>query len=145
MIMEEPERALANMHRLRALGVGLALDDFGTGYSSLAYLLRLPADELKIDKSFVAGLDTDAGSRTIVRSTIELAHDLGMTVVAEGVESRPVWETLKDLGCDVGQGYYFSRPLAPEKLLELLRGRAIPLHLLDPAGAPSDGVRAPVP
>jgi diguanylate cyclase (GGDEF)-like protein len=116
VIMADLDTALTNMRRLRDLGVGLAVDDFGTGYSSLAYLARLPLSELKIDKSFVFELDRDVGNATIVRSTIELAHKLGMQVVAEGVETAAVWERLKRLGCDLGQGYYFGRPAPAEEL-----------------------------
>jgi len=115
-IMDDPEGAIENMARLRELGVGISVDDFGTGYSSLAYLLKLPANELKIDKSFITDLDHDKGSMTIVRSTIDLAHALGMTVVAEGVETPDAWRRLVACGCDVGQGYYFSRPIAPESI-----------------------------
>jgi diguanylate cyclase (GGDEF)-like protein/PAS domain S-box-containing protein len=121
VIMENPERSLETMFRLRELGVGISVDDFGTGYSSLAYLTRLPVNELKIDKSFVMSIDTDNGSATIVQSTIDLAHKLGMRVVAEGVESEPIWGRLKGLGCDIGQGYHFSRPVSPEALLDLVR------------------------
>jgi EAL domain-containing protein (putative c-di-GMP-specific phosphodiesterase class I) len=117
VIMEDPERALRIVTRLRELGVGISVDDFGTGYSSLGYLMRLPARELKIDKSFVMQMETDPGSATIVHSTIDLAHNLGLKVVAEGVESESIWRVLKELGCDMGQGYHFSRPLPAEKLL----------------------------
>jgi diguanylate cyclase (GGDEF)-like protein/PAS domain S-box-containing protein len=121
VIMDDPERALVNMHRLRELGVGISVDDFGTGYSSLAYLMQLPANELKIDKSFVMRLDSEDGTATIVRSTIELAHNLGMQVVAEGVESAEVWSVLKELGCDIGQGYFFSRPVKAREMFELMQ------------------------
>ena len=93
------------------MGVRLAIDDFGTGYSSLAYLKRLPVDELKIDKSFVIGLVRDPDDAAIVRATIDLAHHMGLTVTAEGVEDRNVLETLRRFGCDHAQGMYVSRPL----------------------------------
>ncbi len=112
------------MHRLRALGVKLSIDDFGTGYSSLTYLAQLPANELKIDRSFVIGLDGDPGRETIVLSTIELAHNLGLRVVAEGVETQAAWELLRRAGCDIGQGYYFGRPVDAGELAALVAGRA---------------------
>jgi EAL domain-containing protein (putative c-di-GMP-specific phosphodiesterase class I) len=122
-IMEDPERALEVMIELYTLGIGLAIDDFGTGYSSLGYLKRLPASELKIDKSFVTEMDRNRDDATIVRSIIDLAHNLGVHVVAEGVETEPVWDELRRLGCDFGQGYLFSRPLAPDRFVEWLRGK----------------------
>ena len=101
-----------------AAGVGLHLDDFGTGYSSLAALQQFPVDALKIDRSFVASL-TD-GSDVIVRSTIALAHSLGMQVIAEGIENPVQLRRLRTLGCEYGQGYLFSRPLPPDAIRELL-------------------------
>ncbi|MDB5800345.1 MAG: diguanylate cyclase/phosphodiesterase [Rhodocyclales bacterium] len=110
-IMDDPVHALASLTRLNAMGVRLSIDDFGTGYSSLAYLKKLPVQELKIDRSFVMNLDADAGDEVIVRSTIELAHNMGLNVVAEGVENARVLQQLTDLGCNEAQGYFFSRPL----------------------------------
>jgi EAL domain-containing protein (putative c-di-GMP-specific phosphodiesterase class I) len=110
-LMADAARAMEVLSRLREMGVGISIDDFGTGYSSLAYLKRLPVDELKIDKSFVANMATDENDAAIVRSTIGLAHDLGLTVVAEGIEDQATWDLLAELGCDVGQGYYVSRPM----------------------------------
>jgi len=110
-LMADAARAMEVLSRLREMGVGISIDDFGTGYSSLAYLKRLPVDELKIDKSFVANMASDENDAAIVRSTIGLAHDLGLTVVAEGIEDPATWDLLADLGCDVGQGYYISRPM----------------------------------
>ncbi len=109
-LMADPARALAVLHRLRVLGLKVAIDDFGTGYSSLAYLKRLPVDVLKIDKSFILQLATDPSDLAIVRSVIELGHNLGLTVVAEGVEDAASWRRLTELGCDTVQGYYFGRP-----------------------------------
>jgi len=136
VVMDDPDRSLANMLRLHELGVGISVDDFGTGYSSLAYLMKLPAQELKIDKSFVIHMDEDSGSATIVHSTIELAHSLGLKVVAEGVESQSIWDELKKLGCDRGQGYLFSPPIPADELLELVRGcpRFTPVGLVTPDG-----------
>jgi EAL domain-containing protein (putative c-di-GMP-specific phosphodiesterase class I) len=98
------------------LGIRLSIDDFGTGYSSLAYLKRMPVDEIKIDKSFVMGMFDHKDDETIVRSTIDLGHNMGLKVVAEGVETEEMLMRLKDLRCDLAQGYHLSRPLPPEKL-----------------------------
>jgi diguanylate cyclase (GGDEF)-like protein len=119
-LMAEPARARTTLRRLRALGLRSAIDDFGTGYSSLSYLKRLPIDELKIDKSFVRQMARDAKDAAIVRSTVRLSHDLGLTVVAEGVENAATWELLGNLGCDVGQGYYLTRPLPAAELARWL-------------------------
>ncbi|HJV95968.1 MAG TPA: GGDEF domain-containing protein, partial [Albitalea sp.] len=110
-IMDDPLRAQATLDRLSALGFKLSIDDFGTGYSSLAYLKRLPVDELKIDKSFVLGMKTDLDDAQIVRSTIDLAHNLGLSVVAEGVECDAVWDMLRELNCDHAQGFHMGRPM----------------------------------
>ena len=115
-IMDEPQRAEAALNALRAAGYKLSIDDFGTGYSSLAYLKRLPVDELKIDKSFVMAMERDEDDAKIVRSTIDLAHNLGLTVVAEGVENAAVMARLAALDCDEGQGYHMSRPLPASEM-----------------------------
>jgi diguanylate cyclase (GGDEF)-like protein len=115
-IMDDPVRAQLTLERLHAMGVELSIDDFGTGYSSLAYLKRLPVDELKIDKSFVLNMEHDVGDTKIVRSTIDLGHNMGLRVVAEGIESEAVWRLLAALGCDQGQGYFMSRPIPGEQL-----------------------------
>ena len=119
--MEDPEFALRVLHELRALGVPLHIDDFGTGYSSLSYLQKLPVDCIKIDQSFVRNLPSSKDSLLIVRSTIDLAHDLGRKVVAEGVETRQHWEQLAALGCDMAQGYYIARPMPSEAFQGWLR------------------------
>jgi diguanylate cyclase (GGDEF)-like protein len=116
-IMEDPAHALASLQALHDMGVQLSIDDFGTGYSSLAYLKKLPVQELKIDRSFVMNLDRDADDLNIVRSTIDMAHHMGLRVVAEGVETESVAGRLRSLGCDDAQGYLFSRPLAAEDFL----------------------------
>lgn len=121
--MYEPVRVMEVVRRLHAMGLALAIDDFGTGYSSLAYLKRLPISELKIDRSFVAEMLQDDSDAMIVKSTIDLAHDLGLTVVAEGVETLEVQQALKVSGCDAIQGYYLSRPLPAAALVEWLRTR----------------------
>ncbi len=110
-IMADPIRAAGVVDALHELGVGLAIDDFGTGYSSLSYLKRLPVSEIKIDKSFVMSMGDDDNDAVIVRSTVDLGQNLGLRVVAEGVETLEVWDELKLLGCDIAQGYFLSRPL----------------------------------
>lgn len=115
--MEDPDRAMRTLRDLDALGIELSIDDFGTGFSSLAYLKKLPVDELKIDRGFVKQMLDDAGDFTIVRSTIELAHNLGLRVVAEGVEDAAVFDALAGIGCDVVQGYFLSKP-APAEILD---------------------------
>ncbi|WP_455234668.1 EAL domain-containing protein [Thiogranum longum] len=111
-IISDAEHALFIVEQIAAMGINLAIDDFGTGYSSLAYLKHLPAYELKIDKSFVIDMHANDSDTTIVRSTIELAHNLSMRVVAEGVETEQAWRTLQRLGCDVAQGYWIARPMS---------------------------------
>ncbi|MYM28480.1 EAL domain-containing protein [Duganella sp. CY15W] len=119
-IMDDPVRAQHTLERLSAMGVDLSIDDFGTGYSSLAYLKRLPVNELKIDKSFVLNMENDEGDTKIVRSTIDLGHNMGLRVVAEGIESEAVWRLLAALGCDQGQGYFMSRPIPADQLFSWL-------------------------
>jgi diguanylate cyclase (GGDEF)-like protein len=127
-IMDDPIRAQQTLERLHAMGVDLSIDDFGTGYSSLAYLKRLPVDELKIDKSFVLNMEHDIGDTKIVRSTIDLGHNMGLRVVAEGIESEAVWRLLAALGCDQGQGYFMSRPIPGDKLVEWIRNWVPPVR-----------------
>jgi len=109
--------------QLKACGVHLAIDDFGTGYSSLAHLKRLPVDEIKIDKSFVMSMTEDDDDAVIVRSTIELGHNMGLSVVAEGVESGRALDMLKQFHCDMAQGFLISRPLPPDELEQWLWDR----------------------
>lgn len=120
--MEDPAYAQKVLDRLAALGLRLAIDDYGTGYSSLSYIMKLPVQELKIDRSFISKMVLNADSSTIVRSTIELGHSLGMKVIAEGVEDIEGWNLLRSLGCDDAQGYYMSPPLPPEKLVDWMHG-----------------------
>jgi EAL domain-containing protein (putative c-di-GMP-specific phosphodiesterase class I) len=117
MVMQNPAEGLAILERLAALGIRLSVDDFGTGYSSLGYLKRLPVSEIKIDRSFVMNMDQDESDRAIVRSTIDLARHLDLTVVAEGVESSAVLTELRDFGCSSAQGFHISPPLEPDALL----------------------------
>jgi diguanylate cyclase (GGDEF)-like protein len=120
-IMADPGTARAALTRLDALGLRLSVDDFGIGHSSLAYLRDLPVDELKIDRSFVMEMESSNPSAVIVRSTVELAHNLGLEVTAEGVESPGAYRALKALGCDLAQGYFISRPLSADDLASWLR------------------------
>jgi diguanylate cyclase (GGDEF)-like protein len=119
--MEDPAHAQKVLDRLAELGVKLSIDDYGTGYSSLSYIMKLPVQELKIDKSFISRMVADEEISTIVRSTIDLGHNLGFQVVAEGVEDSAMWEMLQTLGCDDAQGYFMSRPLPPMALAAWIR------------------------
>jgi diguanylate cyclase (GGDEF)-like protein len=123
-ILDDPGHGIKSLERLSTLGCKLAIDDYGTGYSSLAYLRRLPVRELKLDKSFVMGMTGDTSDALIVRSTIDLAHKLGLSVTAEGVEDEATLEGLSALGCDVVQGFLLSHPLEPSELAEWMRGSA---------------------
>lgn len=115
-MMHDPRHALAQLQRLHDMGIMLSIDDFGTGYSSLAYMKSLPIDELKIDQAFVRHMMDEEGDAMIVRSTIDLAHNFRHKVVAEGIEDELTFETLANLGCDVGQGYFMGKPMAAEQL-----------------------------
>ncbi|CAM2151155.1 diguanylate cyclase [Pararobbsia alpina] len=133
-VMDDPVHAMSTLDDLYAMGLRLSIDDFGTGYSSLAYLKKMPVHEIKIDKSFVMGMTDDRDDETIVRSTIALGHSLGLKVVAEGVETQSALEQLRQLDCDLAQGYFVSRPLSPERLqVWLTEWRAG--HSKTPAGA----------
>jgi diguanylate cyclase (GGDEF)-like protein len=123
-IMNDPTRAAENIAKLVELGVQVSIDDFGTGYSSMAYLQKLLVAKIKIDRTFVMSMGSGESNEAIVRSTIDLAHNLGMKAVAEGVENENAWDKLKELGCDLAQGYYMSKPLPPEELTEWLCGSA---------------------
>ncbi|UZE95674.1 EAL domain-containing protein [Alkalimarinus alittae] len=119
-MMEDPLKALQVLEDLSQTGVRLSIDDFGTGYSSLAYIKKLPANEIKIDKSLIFDLTSNKGDQVIIKTTIEMCHQLGFTLVAEGVESQRVVDILKDLNCDIIQGYYISPPLPINKLKQWL-------------------------
>ena len=123
MVVADPARALPILARLHELGVEIAVDDFGTGFSSMDYLKRLPVKEVKIDRSFVTTMATDARDAAIVRCTIDLARSLGLRVVAEGVESPDVRARLTTLGCDQAQGYSFSRALPQAEFAAWLAAR----------------------
>jgi EAL domain-containing protein (putative c-di-GMP-specific phosphodiesterase class I) len=115
-LMGDPARSLAVLERLRVMGITIAIDDFGTGQSSMSYLKRLPVSELKIDRSFVRDVSHDASDRVIVRAMVDLAHSLGLRVVAEGVEDTITQRLLGEMGCDVAQGFLFSKPLRGPEL-----------------------------
>lgn len=117
-VMENPNRTLEVLHQLNKIGLGISIDDFGTGYSSMMYLKKLPINEIKIDRSFVADLITNKDSLVIVRSIIDLAHNLGMSVTAEGVESQEILEKLIELKCDISQGYHTGRPMINADLIQ---------------------------
>jgi EAL domain-containing protein (putative c-di-GMP-specific phosphodiesterase class I) len=117
-IMVEPLIAIENIRKLSLMGIQMSIDDFGTGYSSMAYIQKLMVAKIKIDKSFVLEMGTQMKDEVIVRSTIDLAHNLGLKAVAEGVENQGAWDKLRDMGCDSAQGYFMSKPLSPEKFIE---------------------------
>ncbi|MBI3994452.1 MAG: EAL domain-containing protein [Nitrospirae bacterium] len=119
-VMADPAHALDVLMRLHEMGIRFSIDDFGTGYSSLAYLKKLPVDSIKIDKSFVINMVGNQNDEVIVRSTIDLAHNLGLKVVAEGVENQDIWDRLASLGCDEAQGYHMARPLPTDELTRWL-------------------------
>jgi diguanylate cyclase (GGDEF)-like protein len=121
-LMEDPRSAQSTLRKLRDLGIATSIDDYGTGYSSLAYLKQLAVNEIKIDRTFVSGMEADRRNAAIVRSTIELGHNLGLAVVAEGVETDHEVEELRRFGCDMVQGFLFARPMAAEALEDWLGG-----------------------
>ena len=141
-LMQQPEQARSVLNRLHDQGIRLSIDDFGTGYSSLAYLTTLPVDELKIDTGFVMAMQDNDNDAVLVRTIINLGHDLGLAVVAEGVENRDIVDLLVVLGCDLAQGFYLARPMAAPAFLDWWqalpqdddRGRFVP-GLLGPAGS----------
>jgi EAL domain-containing protein (putative c-di-GMP-specific phosphodiesterase class I) len=122
--MADPVRTIGVLTALAEVGVRLSIDDFGTGYSSLSYLRRLPVTEVKIDKSFVQGIGVDGGDDgAIVRSIVDLAHNLSLEVVAEGVETAETWQVLASMGCSQAQGYFVSRPLSLGQYVDWLGRR----------------------
>jgi EAL domain-containing protein (putative c-di-GMP-specific phosphodiesterase class I) len=136
--MSDSGRSLGVLAGLSEVGVLLSIDDFGTGYSSLSYLKRLPIGEIKIDRSFVMNMDENANDAMIVRATTELGRNLGLRVVAEGVETRTAWDQLVAMRCDIAQGYYLSRPIPAQDIT-----RWMALRDLDLAGAPAGDLESP--
>jgi diguanylate cyclase (GGDEF)-like protein len=124
-IMTDPKRAAVVLQQLRRIGVDVAIDDYGTGHASLNYLKQFDIDELKIDRSFIMNLDIDSSDAIIVASTVELGHNLGLRIVAEGVEDGATLEWLSGLGCDTAQGYHIGRPMAPEAVAEVVAERRV--------------------
>jgi diguanylate cyclase (GGDEF)-like protein len=123
-LIQDPNQALSILDALAGLGVLLSIDDFGTGYSSLSHLARMPVHEVKIDRSFITGLDVNAEFTAVVRSAIDMGHSLGLKVVAEGIETQSAAETLRGLGCDIVQGYLYAKPMCLEDLEKWLQDKA---------------------
>jgi len=144
-IMLDPARVQNVLERIHAIGFALSIDDFGTGYSSLAYLKRLPVMELKIDKSFVMDMMTSENDAIIVHATTELAHNLGLKLTAEGVETREIMQRLAEFGCDIAQGYWISQPITLKSFTvwlgtsEWSRGHPRPTDAETPAPIPVQG------
>lgn len=126
-MLHDSQRVTHVLEQLRSCGINIAVDDFGSGHSSLAYLKRLPVSVVKVDRAFVADVATDPRDQAIVRAVIELAHALGVTTIIEGVEARDQLDALRELGCEYGQGYYWSMPVPPEEIVPWLTGRALSL------------------
>jgi len=119
--MTDPERSLEIIHKLHDQGFSLSIDDYGTGYSSLAYLKKMPLSELKIDRSFVTDILQNNNDQVIVNATINLAHNLGLSVTAEGVEDEATMQQLQDYNCDLAQGYYINKPLPFDKFIDYIQ------------------------
>ncbi len=141
-IMKNTDRAMQVLSEFESMGIQLSIDDFGTGYSSLGYLQRLSVHQLKIDRTFVGDMTTDENNSAIVKSTIDLAHNLGLTTVAEGIEDAETLEKLRQMGCDSAQGYYISRPLPADKVMAFLKACPWPASLLDQSCLQKEGVCA---
>src|SRR4029079_11466668 len=121
MLMKDPQMVCSTLKELKSLGVRIGIDDFGTGYSSLSYLHSFPIDTLKIDRSFITGIESEQEKIEIVRTVINLAHGLGLEVTAEGIENIAQLNILRNLGCDTGQGYFFSAPVDLSMMTDLLQ------------------------
>jgi EAL domain-containing protein (putative c-di-GMP-specific phosphodiesterase class I) len=122
-LMTDPERAAVVLQDLHHAGIGISIDDFGTGQTSLSYLSALPIDEIKIDLSFISDMTVSAGHHAIVRSIVDLGHNLGLKVVGEGVESEEIASALTATGCEVAQGYLYARPMPAEELSDWIVSR----------------------
>lgn len=118
MIVDNASNTQRNLESLGLANIGIAIDDFGTGYSSLNYLARINADIVKIDQSFVRHIDTETRTKILCEAIIAVAHKLGMAVVAEGIETQEQWNTLKAMGCDMGQGFYIAKPMPLKTLID---------------------------
>jgi EAL domain-containing protein (putative c-di-GMP-specific phosphodiesterase class I) len=144
-LLSDPPRAASVLAELARAGVKVSLDDFGKGQTSLGYLSALPVHELKIDKSFVADMIVNRAHAAIVRSIVDLGHNLALRVVGEGVETDDVREVLRETGCDVAQGYFFARPMPADRLgVWLERNAPVPLHAARPDHAPAEPPAAKV-
>jgi EAL domain-containing protein (putative c-di-GMP-specific phosphodiesterase class I) len=120
LLMQDTDATVEVLRELKSLGIRLAIDDFGTGYSSLSYLKRFPVDILKIDRSFVEGIITHGENATLAEAVVQLGQALQLQTVAEGIETDEQWSTLRDLGCDLGQGFLFARPAEPAQISAML-------------------------
>ena len=123
LMMEDPRLVVELLHRLKDRGFMISIDDFGTGYSSLSYLKELPADELKIDRAFIMDVETSHEDRAMVNAIVFMAHELGLSICAEGVENAAQLSFLRSIECDVCQGFHFSRPVTPDILWDKLQGK----------------------
>ena len=139
MLMQNSAASLERLHAIRALGVQIAIDDFGTGYSSLAYLGQFPVTHIKIDRSFVTPLDDPKQGSGVVRAIVEIGRALGLTTVAEGIETSTELRRLQELGCELGQGYLFSRPLERDAMADLVSHQAGPAFAREVAKAHRTG------
>ena len=124
VLMKHPEFTIPLLHSLRKDGIKVAVDDFGTGYSSLSYLQKLPLDALKVDKAFVSRIGVSIGDSVLVKTIIEMARNLNLRVIAEGVETEEHLAFLRDQECDEAQGFYFSEPVPPENIVGFLKARS---------------------
>jgi EAL domain-containing protein (putative c-di-GMP-specific phosphodiesterase class I) len=122
-ILEDPRQAISMLNRFKEMGLHVSLDDFGTGYSSLSYLMKLPLDKLKIDQSFIRELGQSASGTSIVSAIIAMAHSLGLSVIAEGVEEESHVELLREMKCDILQGYHIARPMPARKVENMIEYR----------------------
>jgi EAL domain-containing protein (putative c-di-GMP-specific phosphodiesterase class I) len=138
VLIADPDRVAGILTQLQQLGVRLSIDDFGTGYSSMAYLQKIPVNELKIDRCFVTTMESSRGDKAIVRAILQLAHELALQVVAEGVEDEQTWYALRAMGCDIGQGYHLCRPLPADTVTEWMARQWRP----DVLEVETDGVSA---
>jgi EAL domain-containing protein (putative c-di-GMP-specific phosphodiesterase class I) len=137
-LIEDPIRSHQMLHKIAALGVTLAVDDFGTGYTSMSQLEQMPLSTLKIDRSFTSRLADDPAGATLVKAMVDLAHEFGLEVVAEGVEDADVTARLRELGCDIGQGFLWSRPVTSDDLPDVLFQLSFQRRSKPPAEATAD-------